>query len=398
MITDTLILLNEATIQCLNETDENKIISTFTELAVDILGANFGFVWFCKKGQEFELAYRSHNLPYTPLSPTMGGRNTKVFKSFQPDFVSIVEKRKDKYDVSKYMKSFVIIPITYQDNIYGNIVICFKKLETFSKEKRILCTLIGSNIAQVITIFRNKEILKKNEEYRRKMKEEELRTEFLADAMHELRTPLAIIKGTVDLSMKNYYATNQSIAFKTINTEIQHLTEILSELSVLTSKDSHVQRKIQTKKIKLSPFIKKISERWITLANKKSIVVQIKKIPPVSIFADESYLNKLFTNIVKNAVTYGRDHGHISISGIIKGNMIKIDIHDDGVGISSDDLERVFERFYRVDKSRSSLNDNNGSGLGLAITKWIVEAHGGKITAESTLGKGSTFSVFLPFV
>ncbi len=351
-----------------------------------------------KKDQEFKLVYRSHHLPYTPLSPTMGGRNTKVLKSFQPDFVSIVEKRKDKYDVSKYMKSFVIIPITYQDNIYGNIVICFKKLEKFSKEKRILCTLIGSNIAHVITIFRNKEMLKNNEEDRRKMKEEELRTEFLADAMHELRTPLAIIKGTVDLSMKNYYATNQSIAFETINTEIQHLTEILSELSVLTAKDSHVQRKIQTKKIKLAPFIKKISERWVTLANKKSIVVQLKKIPPVSIFADESYLNKLFTNIVKNAITYGRDHGHISISGTIKRNMIKIDIRDDGVGISSDDLKRVFERFYRVDKSRSSLNDNNGSGLGLAITKWIVEAHGGKITAESTLGKGSTFSVSLPVV
>lgn len=398
MIIATLTLLNETTIRCLNETDEKRIISTFTELAVNILGADFGFVWMGKKGEEFKLTYRSNNLPYIPLSPTKGGRNTKVLNSSKPDFVSVVKKRNDKYDVSRYMKSFVIIPITYQDNVYGNVVICFKKLEEFSREKKILCTLVGSNIAQVITILRHRKTLKENEEYRRSMEEEKLRSEFLADAMHEIRTPLAIIKGTVDLSMKNYYATNQSIAFEAINTEIQHLTGILSELSVLTSKDSPVQRKIQTKKIKLSQFLKEISKRWIILANKRDIVIKIGKIPAVSILADEVYLDKLFANIVKNAITYGKDGGHISISGTIEKDMVKINIQDDGVGISRKDLGRIFDRFYRADKARSNFNSYNGTGLGLAITKWIAESHGGKVTVESTLGKGSTFSVFLPVV
>ena len=299
--------------------------------------------------------------------------------------------------------------IAYAEYIYGSIVICFKDNHAFSEVDRQLSVSLGNATAQSITIhdFIGKErkavvvVAQQRaniEEDRRKMEEEKLRAEFLADAMHEIRTPLTIIKGTVDLFMKPKYALDQSAALKSINMEIQHITGILSELSVLTSKDSPVQRKIQTKKIKLSQFIRKISKRWMILANKRDIVIKVKKIPPVSILADELYLDKLFTNIVKNAITYGRDNGHISISGTICGDKVKIDIHDDGIGILRKDLERVFDRFYRVDKSRSNFNNYNGTGLGLAITKWIAEAHGGEVTAESTPGKGSTFSVFLPFV
>src|SRR3989344_4229482 len=250
---NTLKLLNEVTLRCLNETDEKKIIGTFTELAVSVLNADFGFVWISKKNHTFELIYQSHALPYKPLPPTRSGRNTRVYNNSEPDFVSVVKKRKDKYDVSKYMKSFVIIPIAFQDNIYGNIIICFKRPENFSAEKRISCTLIGSNIAQVMTIYRNNVVLKENENYRRKMREEELRTEFLADAMHEIRTPLAIIKGTIDLALKSGRVLSHSVAINSINTEIEHLTLILSELSLLMSKDAPVKRKIQTKKINLSP-------------------------------------------------------------------------------------------------------------------------------------------------
>lgn len=395
---DTFALLNETTLSCLNETDEKKIIGTFTELAIRVLKADFGFVWMCKKDQEFELVYQSKNLPYTPLPPTKGGRNTKVFKNLTPDFVSTIEKRKGKYDVSKYMKSFVIIPIMYQNNVYGTIVICFKKTETFSKEKRVSCRMIGSNIAQVITIFRNKEIIKENEEYRRKIREEELRNEFLVDIMHEIRTPLTIIKGTVDLSMRRIPAIDAPTAFKSIATEAEHLMEMLSELSVLTAKDSSVQRIIQTRKIQLVPFLRKISKRWMVLVKKKKITIDIQQIPHVSILADESYLNKLFTNIVTNAIAYGKNNGHISLRGSREGHWVRIDIQDDGIGISDDEINHVFERFYRADKSRSHRQNTPGTGLGLAITKWIAEAHGGKVAVSSILGKGSTFSVYLPSI
>ena len=396
MIIDTLNLINKTTVLCLNETDEKKIIGTFTELAINVLKADFGFVWMSKKTGGFELAYKSSSLPYTPSSPTRNGRNIKVFENLQPDFVSQVSKRKDKYDVSRYMKSFIIIPIAYQKNIYGNVIICFKSQENFPEEKKISCSIIGSNIAQVMTIIRAKKTLTENEEYRRKMDEEKLRTEFLADAMHEIRTPLSIIKGTVDLALLPHNGINHSIALKAINTEVEHLTGVLSELSIITSKDSPARRKMQTKKINLTSFIQNTSKRWVVMAHKKGVTIQIENIPYISVLADESYLSKLFTNIVKNAITYGKSNGHIVISGKVRNDMVTLDIHDDGPGISKVDLNRIFERFYRVDKSRTSLDNNSGTGLGLAIAKWIAEAHGGNITAKSTLGKGSTFSVSLP--
>lgn len=398
MIIDTLILLNKTTIRCLNETDEKKIIGIFTELAIRILGASFGFVWMSKKDQEFELAYRSHHLPYTPLTPGKHGRNARVFSNHKVDFVSVVDKGKGKFQASRYMKNFAIIPIAYRDNIYGNMVICFRSPDKFSKEKQILSALIGSNLAQIITILHNRKMQKANEEYRRKTDEEGLRTEFLADAMHELRTPLAVIKGTVDLARKSSRLISQSAALKAINGEIQHLVGILGELSLLTSKDSLAQRKILTKKIQLVPSLKRMSKRWKILAHKKNITIRVEKIPFVSILADESYLNKLFSNVVKNAINYGNERGHIYISGKIQDDTVIIDIKDDGIGISQDDIGRIFDRFYRADKSRSNYGKDNGTGLGLAITKWIANAHGGDVTVNSTIGKGSTFSVSLPFV
>ena len=114
-------------------------------------------------------------------------------------------------------------------------------------------------------------------------------------------------------------------------------------------------------------------------------------------------MNKLFTNVVKYAITYGKKNGHVSINGAVqkkkgKEYMVTINIVDDGIGISRADLEHIFERFYRAEKSRSKSSDGAQTGLGLAIAQWIVQAHGGKITAESTLGKGSTFSISLPIV
>lgn len=395
---DILTLLNETTLRCLKETNEKKIIGAFSELAVNVLGASFCFVWMKKDDQKFDLAYRSRRLPYTPISPRVDGRNVKVLKQFKPDFISRVEKRKDEYDVSRYMKSFAVIPIVYRKNIYGNIVICFKKPERFHKEKRILCVLIGSNTAQVLTILRNKEALRESEEYRRTLKEEEARARFLSDAMHEIRTPFAVIKGNVDLALAHGQTVSQLTALKAIDEEVRHLMRIFSELELPISNDFRAQGKRKTGKIKLAPFFQHQIQRWKILAKSKSIVIRVQNIPDVSLYADESYLNKLFTNIVQNAITYGKRGGHISISGIRQDDMVRIDIRDDGIGISEDNLKHIFERFYRVDKSRPNLKFGSGAGLGLAITRWIAEVYGGEVTAKSVFGKGSTFSVSLPCI
>ncbi len=399
-------LLNQTTLDSLIEHDVLKNIQHFTEIGLKILDADFGFAWKINDDKSsYHLIYKSPDIPHEPELPRDKGGNFVAIKTMEPVFVENTsnETYEKKFDVSKYMKSYVVIPITYDINTYGNIIICYKDVHNFSEIDRQFSISLGNATAQSITIHnllerdqKNMEIVKRNEEYKSKMKEEELRMGFMADAMHEIRTPLAVIKGNIDLASKPYKMISQTEALKSINTEVSHLMSILSELSVLTSKNSQNKQKIETKKIKLASFISKISKRWKILARNKNIVIKIKNIPQVSVLADEGYLNKLFTNLVKNAITYSKVKGNIHISGMIEENNVKIDIRDNGIGVSGDDLEKIFQRFYKVDKSRANFDEYRGTGLGLAIAKWIAEAHGGKITATSKLGEGSTFSVLLP--
>jgi len=116
--------------------------------------------------------------------------------------------------------------------------------------------------------------------------------------------------------------------------------------------------------------------------------------PPVEILADRSRLGRALSNLLDNAIHYNRPSGQIRISGRAIGNGFAVDIEDTGSGIPQGDLVRVFERFYRVEKSRT--RESGGTGLGLAIAKHAVESQGGTISVASQLGKGSTFTITLP--
>ena len=155
MLAEKITLINETVLECFNEPDENKIVKAFTESGIKILEGSFGFVWLnSASSNEWKLIYMSPNLPYTPQLPRDDGKNSEVIKNLTPYFVEKIEARPDEYDVSPYMKSFVILPIQHQGNIYGNTVICFKESRLFSQEDKILCAFIGNSAAQAITINR----------------------------------------------------------------------------------------------------------------------------------------------------------------------------------------------------------------------------------------------------
>jgi len=131
-------------------------------------------------------------------------------------------------------------------------------------------------------------------------------------------------------------------------------------------------------------------------ADKKRISISIGELAPnLFVCGDRNYLEQVLINLLDNAVKYGREGGKITISALKKDEeWIQISVQDDGIGIPKQDLPRIFERFYRVDKGRSQ--EIGGTGLGLSIVKHIVQAHGGRIWAESQVGKGSTFNFTLP--
>ena len=229
----------------------------------------------------------------------------------------------------------------------------------------------------------------------RLLEEERLKVASIADATHEIRTPLAIMKGNVDLALR-VGGKNPKTALRAINYEIKHLSGILSDLSLITSEAWELKNRILYERISLSSLIKVVVARSKALASDKKISISATKVPKVIILGDRSYLEKLLVNLLKNSIIYGNKNGRTKIITKQSKNMVIIDVIDNGIGISKEDLPHVFERFYRADKFHKS--GGNSIGLGLAIAKWITEIHGGEISVESPgEKKGSTFTVSLPF-
>ena len=230
----------------------------------------------------------------------------------------------------------------------------------------------------------------------RLLEEERLKVESIADATHELRTPLAIIKGNVDLAMRSQLKNPKppKSALRAINYEIKHLSSILTDLTLITSNKVELKNKIIYNKVNLRLLLVRVIGRCTTLAYKKNISITANKIPDLTIFGDKAYLEKMLANLIKNSIDYGKENGHTEILAKESKGFIIITITDDGSGIAEEDLPHVFERFYRADKFQSS--GGSGTGLGLAIVKWIAEVHGGEVSVKNLGNAGSVFKVSLP--
>lgn len=230
---------------------------------------------------------------------------------------------------------------------------------------------------------------------KRLLEDEKLKVESIADATHELRTPIAIIKGNVDLGLLQLGKNSKSpiSALRAIDYEIKHLSGILSDLTLITSKTMELKNRIVFEKVNLKPIIIKAVERCKALAFKKNVSIIAKKIPSLTLSGDKIYLEKMLVNLIKNSIVYGNKDGHTKISVEQSKGVVIINIIDDGIGIAEEDLSHVFERFYRADKSHTS--SGSSIGLGLAIVKWVAEIHGGNVSVKNK-EKGSIFTVSLP--
>ncbi len=234
-------------------------------------------------------------------------------------------------------------------------------------------------------------------ETERLLGEEKKRTEFIADLTHELRTPLAIIKGNIDLVLLSKSKNQKSGhgTLRAIDGEVKHLSNMLTDLTLLTMKEVSPERKIDYRQVNIQEIIYKAIKRCKTFAEKKNISIRFKGTKDVVTLGDKIYLEKLFVNLIKNAITYGSKNGFVLISSSKSKSHIEIVISDNGIGITTEDLPHIFDRFYRADKSRHSHSEGR-TGLGLAISKWVVEAHDGTINVTSIFGKGTAFAISIP--
>jgi two-component system OmpR family sensor kinase len=212
---------------------------------------------------------------------------------------------------------------------------------------------------------------------------------FVADASHELRGPLTVIRGNLDLLKRNLSEEDRSESIRVLETEMTRMTRIVNDLLVLAEVESGQLDQEQT--VSLKELLLDAHERALQLAGERQVVIERQE--DLWVKGDAHRLDQLIGNLVGNAIKYTPEGGTITLSLYQDGDWARLDVTDTGMGIPAEHLPHIFERFYRVDKARS--RKSGGSGLGLAIVKGIAGQHGGKVSVTSEPGKGSTFSVWL---
>jgi two-component system phosphate regulon sensor histidine kinase PhoR len=224
---------------------------------------------------------------------------------------------------------------------------------------------------------------------------ESARQEFVANVSHELRTPLSLIKGYVE-TLLDGARDNPDVATKflqTIDRNAERLRLLIEDLLTISELESG-RVKLSLQAVALGPVVAKVLEDFKTRAEAKGMRL-VNQAPDLAIRADVDRLEQVLGNLVDNAIKYGRAKGAVTVGGrAADGGQVEVFVQDDGPGIPPEALERLFERFYRVDKARS--REQGGTGLGLAIVKHIVQSHGGRVWATSEPGHGATFSFVLP--
>ena len=224
---------------------------------------------------------------------------------------------------------------------------------------------------------------------------ERQREEFVANVSHELRTPLSLIKGYVE-TLLDGARNNPEVAerfLQIIERNTNRLDLLIQDLLAISALESG-KMKLELQPVELRTLVEKVFNDLHSRAENRSIKL-VNELPAMTANADVNRVDQVLANLVDNAIKYGRAQGTVTVGGEkTDAGKLEIFVRDDGPGIPPEALDRVFERFYRVDKARS--RDQGGTGLGLSIVKHIVQSHGGEVWAKSELGKGTTFFFTLP--
>jgi signal transduction histidine kinase len=221
----------------------------------------------------------------------------------------------------------------------------------------------------------------------------ELRRQMTADIAHELRTPVSVIMGHAEAVHDGVMAPSLE-SFEIIRDEVERLDSLIEDLRTLSRADAG-ELPIEFQSVSLAKLLEKIQTMHKQHAAGKNIAIELQVEPGLpEIPADPGRMVQVLSNLVDNALIYTPEGGRVLISARVVAETLEIRVHDSGPGIAEDELERVFDRFYRSDPSRQ--RNEAGSGLGLAIAKSIVEKHNGRIWAESKAGEGTTIVIRLP--
>lgn len=216
--------------------------------------------------------------------------------------------------------------------------------------------------------------------------------QFLSDASHELRTPTTIIKSFCDVTLGRERSNEDyRDAVRKISDTVNRMCDIINRILVVSRLDSKAIE-FKPARVDLKDIMKDVLRLIEPSAANKGIKIGLSG-GNITVRGDREGLTEVFTNLIENSIKYNRNEGKVSVDIGEEGDKAAVTVEDTGIGIPAEDIDKIFDRFYRVDASRGV---TVGTGLGLSIVRSVVEAHGGKVAVTSELGKGSVFKITLP--
>ena len=293
--------------------------------------------------------------------------------------------------------SFVILPFFLMLSAIGGYIITKNAFTPIEKIRRIAEKINeGNDLSQRINLGKGDDELYTlantfDVMFDRLQTSFENEVQFTSDVSHELRTPITVILTQAEYG-KGYISSVEEAqkSFGIIEKEGQKMSKLVSQLLTLARMERGRQ-KLNLENINLSELIEMTVETQTLSAKSKNIKIITKIMPEIYANIDEMMIMRVFTNLISNAISYGKQNGTVTVELFLKEDKIISKISDDGIGISEDKLDKIWLRFYQVDPSKNGDN----SGLGLSMVKKIVELHKGEIFVESELGKGTTFTIIL---
>jgi signal transduction histidine kinase len=221
---------------------------------------------------------------------------------------------------------------------------------------------------------------------------------FTADASHELKTPLTVMRADVERAMHPHSGSEGMQALEEALQETTRMADLVDSLLTLARADEG-RFDLHREPVAMGPLVRDVYETAVILGEDAGLQVTMSVLEEGIVDGDVRRLRQLFLNLITNAIKYTPRGGKVELSLSQRvGNEIAFSVRDSGIGISAADLSHVFDRFWRADRARSRASERGGFGLGLAISQWIAQAHGGRVVAQSRLGRGSIFTVTLPLL
>jgi len=220
----------------------------------------------------------------------------------------------------------------------------------------------------------------------------EQQSRFVADVAHELRTPLASLRTTLEVVPADTETTLDDYRTMVVTQEraLSRLERLVADLLILATSEQPLSRS----EVTLGPLVEEVFTDLKHAADARQVTLRLTNEEEVVAYGDEALLTRAFSNLVENGIHYNHPGGEVAVTILRKDVWAVVTISDTGVGIASEQQALIFDRFYRVDASRT--RNRGGAGLGLSIVAAIVQRHGGQVQVESTAGAGSTFTVLLP--